>query len=76
MVGHNQFREEKHKEKGEKVKKEREIEGEEREKERGRKGSQRSDDRNSSDQEIKSIYSMRATLHEVRILPTLVYFPL
>ena len=31
--------------------------------------------RNSSDQEVKSVYSTRATLKEVGILPTLVYFP-
>ena len=41
----------------------------------GGKGNRRSDGRNSSNQEVKSIYSMRDTLQEVRILPTLVYFP-
>ena len=65
---------EKEKEKGEKGKKEREREGEERERERGRKGSRGFDGWNSSDQEEKSIYSMRATLQEVGILPTLIYF--
>ena len=64
----------KEKEKGEKGKKEREREGEKRERKRGRKGSRHSDNRNSSDQEVKSVYSMRATLQEVEILPTLVYF--
>ena len=34
----------------------------------------RFDDRNSSDQKVKSIYSMRATLQEIEILPPLVYF--
>ena len=33
-----------------------------------------SDDRNSSDQEVKSVYSTRAMLQEVGILPPLVYF--
>ena len=33
-----------------------------------------SDDRNSSDQEVKSVYSTRATLQELGILPPLVYF--
>ena len=33
------------------------------------------DCQNLSDQEVKSIYSMRATLQEVGILPNLVYFP-
>ena len=51
-----------------------EREGEEREKERGRKGSQCFIGRNSSDQEVKSVYSTRVTLQEVGILPTLVYF--
>ena len=67
---------EKEKGKGEKGKKEREREGEESERERWRKGSwRRSDFRNSSDQEVKSVYSTRATLQEVWIIPTLVYFP-
>ena len=35
-----------------------------------------SDGRSSSGQELKSVYSMRATLQEVEILPTLVYFHL
>ena len=34
----------------------------------------RSDDRNSSDEEVKFVYVMRATFQEVGILPTLVYF--
>ena len=65
---------EKEKEKGGKGKKEREIEGEERERERGRKGSRCSDARNSSDQEVKFVYSSRATLQEVNIISILVYF--
>ena len=64
---------EKEKGKGEKGKKERER-GEERERERGRKRSRRSDGRNSSDQEVKFVYSTRAMLQEVEILHTLVYF--
>ena len=43
--------------------------------EKGRKGSRRFDSRNSSYQELKSVYSMRDTLQEKGILPTLVYFP-
>ena len=61
--------------KGKKEKKEREREREQRERERGSKGSRRYNSRNSSDQELKDIYSMRAMLQEVGILPTLVYFP-
>ena len=38
------------------------------------KGSRHSDGWNSSDQEVKSVYSTRTTLQEVEILPTLVYF--
>ena len=52
----------------------REREGEERERERRRKGKRCSDDRNSSNQEVKSVYSMRSALREVGILPTFVYF--
>ena len=59
--------------KGKKEKKEKEREGEERERERGRKGSRCSNDRNLSDQELKVVYSTRATLQEVGILPTFVY---
>ena len=51
-----------------------EREGEAWERERGRKGSRHSDGRNSSDQEVKSVYLMRATLQEIGILPTFVYF--
>ena len=40
----------------------------------GEKGSRRSDGRNLSDQEVKSVYLTRATLQEVGILPTLIYF--
>ena len=66
---------EKEKEKGKKErKKQRKKEGEESERKRGRKGSRRSDGRNLSDQEVKSIYSTRVTFQEVGILPTLVYF--
>ena len=39
-----------------------------------RKGSRRSDGRNSSDQEVKSVYSTRTTLQKVGIVSTLVYF--
>ena len=60
--------------KGKKEKKELKREREERERERGRKRSRRSDDRNSSDQEVKVVYSTRATFQEVVILPTLVSF--
>ena len=45
-----------------------------RERERERKESWCSDDRNSSDQEIKFVYSTRTMLQEIGILPTLVYF--
>ena len=78
MGGHNQFVEEKHKGKGMKKKgrERKEIKRrEEKKRERGRKGSQRFDGRNSSNQEVKSVYSTRVTLQEVEILPTLVYFP-
>ena len=62
------------KERKEREEKKREREGEEREKERKRKGKWCSDVRNSSDQEVKFVYSMRAVLQEVEILPTLVSF--
>ena len=62
---------EKEKEKGEKEKKEREREKEK----KGRKGNLCSDGRNSSDQEVKLVYSTRVTLQEVEILLTLIYFP-
>ena len=39
-----------------------------------RKGKQCSDGRNSSDQEVKHVYSTRVGLQEVGILPTLVSF--
>ena len=45
-----------------------------RERERSRKGKRCFDGRNSSDQEVKSVYTMRVGLQEVRILHTLVYF--
>ena len=45
-----------------------EREGEENERERRRKGKRCSDSRNSSDQEVKSVYSMRAVLQEVGFL--------
>ena len=60
--------------KGKKGKKEREREREERERERGRKGSRCSNGQNSLEQEVKAVYSMKAMLQEVGILPTLVYF--
>ena len=53
---------------------------ERKEREKGKRGRNmhavlwRFNDRNSSDQEVKSIYVTRATLQEVGILPTLVYF--
>ena len=62
------------KEKKEREGKKKEREGEEMKKERRRKGKRCSDDWNSSDQEVKSIYSMRVALREVWILPTLVSF--
>ena len=62
------------KERKEREEKKREREGEEREKERRRKGKRCFDGRNSSDQEVKSVYSTRAVLQEVGILSTLVYF--
>ena len=68
--GKKKVRERKERKRG----KEEEREGEERERERKRKGKRCSDGRNSSDQEVNSIYSMRAALQEVGILPTLVYF--
>ena len=61
-----------------KRKRERERKKKEKEKEESRRDSspnfRRSDGRNSLDQEVKSIYLMRATLQEVGILPTWVYF--
>ena len=61
-----------------KRKRERERKKKEKEKGESRRASspnfRRSDGRNSSDQEVKYIYSMRATLQEVGILPTWVYF--
>ena len=42
------------------------------ERKRGGKGNRCFDGRNSSDQEVKSVYSIRATLQEVGILHTLV----
>ena len=51
-----------------------EIEKEKKGRERRRKGNLYFDGQNSSDQEVESVYSMRATLQEVGILPTLVYF--
>ena len=74
----NQFVEEESNKKERKEKKEgrkKERKREERERERGGKGNRRSDGWNSSDQEVKSVYSTRDTLQEVGILPTLVYFP-
>ena len=74
----NQFVEEESNKKRRKEKKKRrkrEREREERERERGGKGNRHSDGRNSSDQEVMSVYSMRATLQEVWILPIFIYFP-
>ena len=68
----------KKKKRKEKKKRERERTKKEKEKEESRLASsldlQRSDDRNSLDQEVKSIYLMRATLQEVDTFPTLAYF--
>ena len=65
------------KERKEREEKKREREGEERERERRRKGKRCFDGRNSSDQEVKSVYTMRVALQEVEILYTLVYlYPL
>ena len=79
-MGGDQFVEEgrSRKERRRKKKKERKERKKERDKEKKgreieRKRNSRSDRRNSSDQ-VKSIYSTRATLQEVGILPTLVYF--
>ena len=65
-----------------KKKRKKEREREERETERGEKEfdiptveNRLSYGQNSSDQEVKSINSTRATLQEVGILPSLVYFP-
>ena len=61
--------------KGRKEKEERkEREGEENERERGRQGNRCFNGRNSSDQEVKFVYSMGAMLQEVGIISTLVYF--
>ena len=62
------------KERKEREEKKREKEGEEREIERRRKGKRSSDGRNLSEQEVKFVYSRRAALQEVGILPTLVSF--
>ena len=72
----NQFvEEESNKKERKKNREEKKREREERERERGGKGNRLSDGRNSSDQEVKFVYLMRDTLQEVRILPTLLYFP-
>ena len=62
------------KERKEREEKKKGREGEERERERKRKGKRCSNGQNSSDQEVKSVYSTRAALQEVGILPTLVSF--
>ena len=62
------------KERKEREEKKREREGEERERERRRKGKRCFDGQNSSDQEVKSVYTMRVALQEVEILHTFVYF--
>ena len=75
----NQFVEDERNKKERKGKKKerrkKEREREERDRERGGKGNRGFDGRNSSDQEVKFVYSTWAKLQEVRILPTLVYFP-
>ena len=68
-------KERRRKKKRERKERKKEREKEKKERERRRKGNLRSDSRNSSDQEVKSVYSTRVTLKEVRILLTLVYFP-
>ena len=60
--------------KNRKRRKKKKREGEERERERERKENRHSDGRNLSDQEVKSVYSTKAMLQEVGILPALVYF--
>ena len=67
-------REKKGNERKEREEKKREREGEERERERRRNGKRCSDGRNSSEQEVKSVYWTRVALQEVGILPTLVSF--
>ena len=81
-MGGDQFVEEgrSRKERRRKNKRERKERNKEREnqkkgRERGRKGNMRSNCRNFSDKKLKYVYSMRATLQEEWILPTLVYFP-
>ena len=81
-MGGDQFVEERRskKERRRKKRMERKERKKEREKEKkgretGRKGNMRYDGRNSLDQEVKFVYSMRVTLQEVGILPTFVYFP-
>ena len=71
----DQFIEEESRKKEKKEKKEGRKKREKKVREIWRKGNRRFDCWNSSDQEVKSVYSMRATLQEVGILPTLVYFP-
>ena len=58
----------------EKKKKGREKEGEERSPTSSSFYFRHSDGQSSSGRELKSVYSTRTTLQEVRILPTLVYF--
>ena len=62
------------KERKEREEKKRERKGEEMEREKRRRGKRCSDGQNSSDQEVKSVYSIRLALQEVEILPTLVSF--
>ena len=68
-------KERKRKKKRERKERRKEREEEKKGGKRGRKGNLHFDGRNSSDQEVKSVYSTRATLQDVGILPTLVYFP-
>ena len=56
------------KERKEREEKKRGREGEERKRERRRKGKRCFDDRNSSDQEVKFVYSTRVALQEVGFL--------
>ena len=68
-------KERRRKKKMERKERKKERKNEKKGRERGRKGNMRSNVRNSSDQEVKFEYSTRATLQEVEILLTLVYFP-
>ena len=72
--GKKKERERKERKRGKEKRERRRRNGEEREIERRIKGKQCFDYRNSSDQEVKFVYSTRVALQEVGILPTLVSF--